>query len=146
MKQFLNASNTFLALAMRLFVQVNIGQWQEHGYQKPLLAFASSLADDVMGTDLDNQSDPYVVNLVKQLVDQSQQTFLYFHVANANQPLDSILSFINHMFTVEDKIHLVVLSGSHAGLERMLHSFEDRFVKNSDDALIKKMILQFVIN
>lgn len=131
---------------MRLFVQVNIGHWQEENYEKPLLSFASSLSDDVLGTDLDNQSDPYVINLVKQLLDQSQQTFLFIQIANENQPLDSLLSLINHLFNLEDKIHLIVLSGKHAALERMLGSFEKKLVKNSDDDMTRKMIRQFVIN
>ncbi len=131
---------------MRLFVQVNIGHWQEEQYEKPLLNFASSLSDDVLGTDLDNQSDPYIINLVKQLLDQSQQSFLFIEVANENQPLDSLLSLVNHLFSMEEKIHLIVLSGKHTTLERMLGTFEDKFVKSSDDVVTKKMIRQFVIN
>jgi hypothetical protein len=131
---------------MRLFVQVNIGHWQEELYEKPLLSFASSLSDDVLGTDVDNQSDPYIINLVKQLLDQSQRSFLFIQIANENQPLDSLLSLINHLFNLEEKIHLIVLSGKHTALERMLSSFDKKLVKNSDEDMTRKMIRQFVIN
>ena len=127
---------------MRLFLQVNIGEWRDQGYVKPLLSFASSLADDVIGTDVDNQSEGHVIELVKKLVSQSQQTFLYV-CATHQQPLNNILSLINYIFQHKDRIHLVVFSGEHIAAEKLFRSLNDRFVKNSEEDIIRKMIKQF---
>ncbi len=127
---------------MRLFLQVNIGDWQGQGYVKPLLSFASSLADDVIGTDVDNQSDGHVIELVKKLVAQSQQTFLYI-CATQEQPLNHVLSLINYIFQHKDKIHFVVFSGEHATAEKLFRALNDKFVKNAEEELIRKMIKLF---
>lgn len=127
---------------MRLFLQINIGEWKEEGYVKPLLSFASSLADDVIGTDVDNQSEAHVIELVKKLVAQSQQTFLYVCVAD-EQPLNHLLSLINYIFQYKDKIHLVVFSGNHVTAEKLFRSLNDKFVKNNEEDVIKKMIKLF---
>jgi hypothetical protein len=128
---------------MRLFLQITIGKWQEDGYAKPLLSFASSLADDVIGTDVDNQSEGHVVDLVKKLIAQSQQTFLYVCVTHEEQPLNHVLSLINYMFQHKDKIHLVVFSGKHASAEKLCRALNDKFIKNDQEELIRKMIKQF---
>lgn len=109
-----------------------------------MLSFASSLADDVLGTDLDDQSDPYVVNLVKQLLDQCDQAFILVYALTENQPLDNVLSLVNHVLNNDDKVHLAVLSGEHETLERLLMPLEEKFIRNSDDDLIRKMIRHFV--
>jgi hypothetical protein len=127
---------------MRLFLQVNIGEWKEAGYVKPMLSFASSLADDVIGTDVDNQSEGHVIDLVKKLVAQSQQTFLYV-CATQDQPLNHILSLINYIFQHKEKIHLVVFSGEHITAEKLFRSLNDKFVKNSEEDMIRKMIKLF---
>lgn len=128
---------------MRLFLQINIGNWQEDGYAKPLLSFASSLADDVIGTDVDNQSDGHVIDLVKKLIAQSQQTFLYVCVTSKEQPLNHVLSLINYIFQHKDKIHLVVFSGEHSSAEKLCRALNDKFIKNNQEELIRKMIKQF---
>ena len=130
-------------MTVRLFLQINIGDWKEKGYVKPMLSFASSLADDVIGTDVDNQSEQHVVDLVKRLVKQSQQIFLLAYSSDSGQPLNSILSLVNELFSNKDKIHLAVLSGEHNTLEKLLGTMDEKFIKNDEDELIKKMIKQF---
>ncbi len=128
---------------MRLFLQVNIGDWQDEGYSRPMLNLASSLADDVIGTDVDNSSEAHVVDIVKNLVSQSQQTFLLVCADGSDQPLNHVLSLFNHLFDCQDKIHLAVFSGEHTTAEKLLRTLDDRFVKNSEDELIRKMVKQF---
>lgn len=128
---------------MRLFLQVNIGDWHDQGYSRPMLNLASSLADDVIGTDVDNSSEAHVVDIVKNLVSQSQQTFLLVCADGSDQPLNNVLSLFNHLFDCQDKIHLAVFSGEHTTAEKLLRTLDDRFVKNSEDELIRKMVKQF---
>jgi len=128
---------------MRLFLQINIGDWKEKGYIKPMLSFASSLADDVIGTDVDNQSEQHVVDLVQKLVKQSQRIFLLAYASDSTQPLNGILSLVNELFSNKDKIHLAVLSGEHNTFEKLLATMEEKFVKNDEEELIRKMIKQF---
>jgi hypothetical protein len=130
---------------MRLFLQINIGEWQEQGYFKPMLSFASSLADDVIGTDVDTASEAHVVDLVKKLISQSQQTFLLVCAQQRDQPLNNVLSLFNHLFDCQEKIHLAVFSGEHTAAEKLLRTLEGKFVKNSEGELIRKMIKQFVL-
>ena len=128
---------------MRLFLQINIGNWQEQGYSRPMLNFASSLADDVVGTDVDNSSEAHVVELVKRLVSQSQQTFILVCAEGSDQPLNHVLSLFNHLFDYQDRIHLAVFSGEHTTAEKLLRTLDERFVKNNEDDLIRKMVKQF---
>jgi hypothetical protein len=138
-----NIWSRFLALAMRLFLQINIGEWKKDNYVKPLLSFASSLADDVIGTDVDNRSEGHIIDLVKKLIAQSTQAFLYVCVTE-QQPLNHLLSLINYIFQHKDKIHLVVFTGEHATAEKLFRALNEKFIKNSEDDLIRKMIKQFV--
>ena len=128
---------------MRLFLQINIGEWQDHGYSNPMLTLASSLADDVIGTDVDTLSDAHVVDLVKKLVSQSQKTFLLVSARQRDLPLNHVLSLLNYLFECQDKIHLAVISGEHPIAEKLLRTLDAKFVKNSEDELIRKMVKQF---
>ncbi|HLT72804.1 MAG TPA: hypothetical protein VKZ75_09140 [Cyclobacteriaceae bacterium] len=128
---------------MRLFLQINIGDWQDQEYLSPMLSFASSLADDVIGTDVDNTSEAHVVELVKQLVSQSQQTFLLVCAEGRDQPLNHVLSLFNHLFDYQERIHLAVFAGEHTAAEKLLRTLDERFVKNNEDELIRKMVKQF---
>lgn len=128
---------------MRLFLQINIGQWQQESYEKPLLSYASSLADDILGTDLDNQSDPYVVSLVRQLIEQASSTFVVFRIANENSPLDGLLGIINQLFVNESGVRHVVLYGSHEALLRMLLPIGERLRVLSNEEDIRKEIAAF---
>lgn len=128
---------------MRLFLQINIGDWHEQSYSKPMLSLASSLADDVVGTDVDNTSEAHVVDLVKKLVSQSQQTFLLVCAEGPDQPLNHVLSLFNHLFDCQEKIHLAVFSGEHSRAEKLLRTLDEKFVKNNEEDLIRKMVKQF---
>ena len=128
---------------MRLFLQINIGHWKDEDYLKPMLSFASSLADDLVGTDVDSESEQEVIDLVKKLIGQAQQIFLLAYVSDPGQPLKGVLSLVNDLFSNKEKIHLAVLSGEHVTLEKLLRVLDEKFVKNNEDALIRKMIKQF---
>lgn len=128
---------------MRLFLQINIGEWEDRSYDNPWLSLASSLADDVIGTDVDNQSEMHVVELVKKLMAESEAIFLMVNSTASNQPLNHILTLINQLFDCQEKLHLAVLCGEHAAAEKLLRTLEERFVKNNEDDLIRKMIKQF---
>jgi hypothetical protein len=128
---------------MRLFLQVNICDWQDQGYERPMLHLASSLADDVIGTDVDTLSEPHIVDVVKKLVSQSQHTFLLVYARKPDQPLNHVLSLFNHLFACQDKIHLAVFAGEHAIAEKLLRTLDEKFVKNDEDELIRKMVKQF---
>lgn len=129
---------------MRLFLQINIGDWRGQEYVKPMLSFASSLADDVIGTDIDNHSDGHVVDLVKKLIAQSRQIFVLVYSDDPRQPLNGVLSLVNELFNHKSKIHLAVLAGEHSTMEKLLSTMDEKFVKNTEDELIRKMIKQFV--
>lgn len=130
---------------MRLFLQINVAQWSEQPYDKPLLSLASSLSDDVVGTDLDCESDPYVVGLVKKLVSEATSVFLFVQAVDPTMPLRTILPILNDVLDQQEKIHLSVLSGAHSNMEKLLRVLGDKFVINDDVQIIQKLIRQFAI-
>jgi hypothetical protein len=128
---------------LRLFLQINIGDWKDTGYENPLLSFASSLADDIVGTDLDCQSEAYIADLVTKLIVEADKIFVFVMASNASLPLGGVLSVFNHLVKSKDKVHLALLAGEHAMAERMLTPFQENFKKQNDDVLIRKLIKQF---
>jgi len=128
---------------VRLFLQINIVDWKEAGYSKPLLAFASSLADDIVGADLDSQSEGYIAELVLKLVKDADKVFLFVIADNHALPLGGALRVVNQLIKSKDKVHMAVLSGEHGIAEKMLTPFQENFKKQSDDDLIRKLIKQF---
>jgi hypothetical protein len=56
---------------MRLFLQIDLSPWQNSGYQKPLLTYASDLSSDLIGAEMDNQSDASIADILVKLCDQA---------------------------------------------------------------------------
>ena len=128
---------------MRLFLQINITDWKDTNYSKPLLAFASSLADDIVGTDLDFQSESHISNFVLKLIQDADLIFVLV-VADPSFPsLGGALPAFNQLIKSKEKIHLAVLSGEHGLAEKMLIPLQENFKKQDDEGLIKKLIKQF---
>jgi len=129
---------------MRLFLQINIGNdWKDTGYIKPFLSFASSLADDIVGTDLDSQSDAYIAELVSKLINEADKIFVFVQCDNPMLPLGTALTVFNHLLKLKDKVHLALLAGENVMAEKVLGTFQDNFKKQEDEELIKKLIKQF---
>lgn len=129
---------------MRLFLQINISNdWKDSGYVKPYLSFASSLADDIVGTDLDSQSDAYIAELVQKLINEADKIFVFVHSHNPLLPLGTALGVLNHLLKLKDKVHLALLAGENIMAEKVLGAFQDNFKKQEDEELIKKLIKQF---
>jgi hypothetical protein len=127
---------------MKLFLQVNIRDLKHESYEKPLLAYASSLADDIIGTDLDHASDPYIVDLVLKLIDQSQAVFLLV-TAEEGLPLGSVNALLNTLIRKKEKIHTAMLFGKHLMTEKLLKAFGEKFIQESNSDAIKKQIRVF---
>jgi len=129
-------------MAMKLFLQIELIQWQDAGYQKPLLNFASSLSDDLIGAELDNQSDGSIADLVIRLCDQAESVFVLIQ-AKPEEPLGVTLKLIQHLLRKEEKIYKVILIGHHISLERLLTSLNDKLVKEIEPEKIKPAIQLF---
>lgn len=127
---------------MRLFLQINITDWKEESYEKPFLSFASSMADDIIGTDLDSQSDAYVADLVIKLISQASAVFLLV-IAKQGVPLGVANSMLNNLLKINEKIDQVVLYGHHDYAEKLLSPFKDRFKKTDNEDDVKKLIKDF---
>ncbi|MCE7864514.1 MAG: hypothetical protein DYG99_13315 [Bacteroidetes bacterium CHB5] len=127
---------------MKLFLQIELIQWREAGYQKPMLNYASSLSDDLIGAELDNQSDGSIADLVIRLCDQVESVFVLVR-ANPDEPPGVTLKLIQHLLRKEEKIYKVVLAGNHVSLERMLLVLNERFVRENDPEKIKPAIQAF---
>src|SRR6478752_287756 len=107
---------------MRLFLQIDISDWQQRGYDKPLSRYAPSLAADLMAADVDSQSDATVVELVTRLVDQSEKVFVLIY-AEPETPLGSCSKLLTHFFKIESKLDCLVLSGKNEMVEKMVKPF-----------------------
>ncbi|MBX2914292.1 MAG: hypothetical protein KF856_03355 [Cyclobacteriaceae bacterium] len=127
---------------MKLFLQIELIQWREAGYQKPMLNYASSLSDDLIGAELDNQSDGSIADLVIRLCDQVGSVFVLIH-SQPEEPLGVTLKLIQHLLRKEEKIYKIILSGTHLSLERLLTPLHEKFVIENDPEKIKSAIQLF---
>jgi hypothetical protein len=129
---------------MKLFLQLELRNWQESGYEKPLLTFASSLSSDLIGAEMDNQSDASIADLVIRLSDQVQSIFILIQ-AQPNEPFGSGLKLLNHLLRTKEKIHSVVISGSHEQAQKLMATIGERFKKEDDPEKIKIWIKEFAL-
>jgi hypothetical protein len=129
---------------MKLFLQLELRKWQETGYEKPLLSFASSLSSDVIGAEIDNQTESSIVDVVIKLCNQVNQIFILIQ-AQPDESLGSTLKLLNHLLRNEQQIHSIVLSGEHEPAEKLLRTLNERFNKEGDPEKIKRLIKDFAL-
>ncbi len=127
---------------MKLFLHLELGKWQESGYEKPLLTYASSLSSNLIGAEFDNQSEPSIADLVIKLCDQMNTIFIFIR-AQSEEPLGATLKLLNHLLRTNQKIHSVVLSGNHPNVEKLLLLLQERLIKEEDTGKIKTLIKEF---
>jgi hypothetical protein len=129
---------------MRLFLQIDISNWQQRGYNKPFSRYAPSLASDLLAADVDNESDVTVVDLVIRLVDQAEKVFVLIY-AQPEVPLGSSSKLLNHFFLTENKIQVIVLSGKNEMTEKMVKPFGEKLRREDDVEKMKKLIEEFAL-
>ena len=129
---------------MKLFLHLELRHWQQSDYEKPLLAFASSFSSEVIGAELDNQSEASIVDLVIKLCAQAQQIFVLVN-AQPEEPIGAVLKLLNHLLRNEQLIHTILLGGSHGQTERLLKTIGPRFKKEDDPEKIKEHIKAFAL-
>jgi hypothetical protein len=128
---------------MKLFLQLRIGDWRAFSYHQPWLTYASSLTDEVVGAELDSQSDTVVANLVTRLCMEAGTIFILVE-ATPGPPLGVVLTLINHLYAHEEKIVRIVFQGQHERLEKMLTPFEEKVVRHETDEWLREAIQTFV--
>jgi len=129
---------------MKLFLQIDLTPWQESEYKKPLLTYASSLSSDLIGAELDNQSESSIVDIILKLCHQMTSVFIFIR-AKPTEQFGSALKLLNTLFRTNQKIYTVVLSGNHEQIENLLKHLNDRFKKEDDPEKIKIWIKQFAL-
>jgi hypothetical protein len=129
---------------MKLFLHLELRKWQDSSYEKPLLSFASSLSSDVIGAEIDNQSEGSIVDVVIKLCSQVDKIFILIQ-AQPDEPIGSVLKLLNYVLRNEQLIHLVVLAGNHEQAEKLLWSLNQRFKKEDDQEVIKKLMKDFAL-
>lgn len=129
---------------MKLFLHLELRPWQNSGYEKPLLSFASSLSSDVIGAEIDNQSDASIVDVVIKLCSQANQIFILIQ-AQPDEPIGSTLKLLNHLLRNEHQVHTIVLAGNHEHAEKLLRTLDERFKKEDDPEKVKEWIKEFAL-
>ena len=129
---------------MKLFLHLELRPWQNSDYEKPLLSFASSLSSDVIGTEIDNQSEGSIVDVVIKLCSQMSQIFILIQ-SQPDESMGSTLKLLNHLLRNEQQIHTIVLSGNHEQAEQLLRTLDQRFKKEDDQEKIKEWIKDFAL-
>jgi hypothetical protein len=119
---------------MKLFLHLELRPWQNSGYEKPLLSFASSLSGDVIGAEIDNQSESSIVDVVIKLCSQMTQIFILIQ-AQPEESIGSTLKLLNHLLRNEQQVHTIVLSGNHEQAEKLLLTLCVSSTRVSDRAL-----------
>lgn len=110
-----------------------------------MLAYASSQADDLIGTDIDSQSDQYVAELVMKLVDQASSVFLLI-VGTREVPMGVANSLLNKLLRNKEKVSRAILQGEHEYAEKMLQPFREKFNRENNEEKIKELIRSFARN
>lgn len=129
---------------LKLFLHLELKPWQESTYEKPLLSFASSLSGNLIGAEMDNQSDASIADLVIKLTAQTEKIFVLIN-AEQQEPFGSTLKLLNNLLRNDHQIHTIVLSGEHEQTEKFLGSLGSRFQKESDAEKIKERIREFAL-
>src|SRR5882762_1265533 len=119
---------------MKLFLQIEIDRWHQESFGSQMLRYASSLSSDLMGTDLDSQSDPIIADMVVRMIRQADSVFLLVKSSDPNTPPGSVQQVFNTLHELENKVSVAVLCGDHRTTEKSLMHFEQRFIKESDPA------------
>ena len=127
---------------MRLFLQIDMGDWKTRSYHNPLVAYASSRAADLMGTDIDNQSESGVIDLVLKLVEQADFVFVLVVAAPGGQP-GSVEKMFSYLLQHKNKVDKLVLLGENESIKIMETGFQERFIAVTDSNEVKKMIRDF---
>lgn len=127
---------------LKLFLHLELRPWQQSAYEKPLLSFASSLSSNLIGAEMDNQSEASIADLVIRLTTQTEKIFVLIQ-AEQQEPFGSTLKLLNNLLRNEQQIHTIVLSGNHDQTEKLLGSLGSRFQKESDVEKIKDLIRGF---
>ncbi|HZX73204.1 MAG TPA: hypothetical protein VFE57_02205 [Cyclobacteriaceae bacterium] len=127
---------------MRLFLQIDIGDWKQRNYQNPLVPYASSLAPDLMGTDIDNESESTVIDLVIKLIDQAESLFVFI-VANPDTSIGSADKMLRYLLQHETKVFQLVMLGQHEAIEKSTLKFNGRFLQAENLDQVKKLIRDF---
>jgi len=129
---------------MKLFLHLELRPWQDAGYEKPLLTFASSLSSDVIGAEIDNQSESSIVDVIIKLCDQANKIFILIQ-AQPDESIGSVLKLLNHLMRNDHQIHTIVIKGNHEQDEKLLRTLEQRFKKEDDKGKIKEWIKEFAL-
>ncbi|MBL7870108.1 MAG: hypothetical protein JNM78_00750 [Cyclobacteriaceae bacterium] len=129
---------------MKLFLQLDLTPWQESAYQKPLLAYASSLSSDLIGAEMDNRSDASIIDILLRLCDQVTSIFIFVR-AKPTEPFGSTLKLLNALLRTNQKIYTVVLSGNHEQTENLFKHLNDKFKKEEDQEKVKLWIEEFAL-
>ena len=127
---------------MRLFLQIHIGDWKQRSYHNPLVSYASSLAPDMMGTDIDNESESVVIDLVIKLTEQAESVFVFVS-ADTEAQVGSVDKMMQYLLHHESKVHQLVAFGEHSVIGNLAEIFQGRFIKINDTEEVKKRIQSF---
>jgi hypothetical protein len=130
---------------MKLFLQIDIGDWKQRHYNSGLVSYASSLAADVIGTDIDNESESQVIDIVLKLVDQAE-SILVFISAMPDTSLGGAGKMIQSLHIHQNKIWQLVMLGKHSGAEELMQVFDKKFMIAADEGDVKKQIHNFAKN
>jgi bifunctional ADP-heptose synthase (sugar kinase/adenylyltransferase) len=99
---------------------------------------------DVIGAEMDNQSDASIANLVIKLCDQMQSIFVFIQ-AQPEQPLGAALKVLNHLMRSKNKIYAVAFVGSNEQAERLMNTLQEKFIREDSADKIKDRIKEFAL-
>ena len=127
---------------MKLFVHAEIGDWQQRGYHKPWLHFASSLSSDLVGADLDSQSEPVIADWIIKLIDQSSWVFILVEPVSAELPAGVITRVVRHALE-KNKLSKIILTAGHLQISSMSESSPGIFIREHKEEKIRELIREF---
>lgn len=127
---------------MRLFLQIDVGNWKQRRYDSLLVPYASSLADDLIGTDIDSESESTVIDLVIKLTEQAESIFVFISTM-PEAPLGSADKMMRYLLQQKSKTNHIVILGENPVIEKSIRNFGGRFLKTKSHEEVKDLIHNF---
>jgi hypothetical protein len=126
---------------MRLFLQLDTGDWRDSPYHKPLLHYASSLASDIIGAELDGESEATVADVMIRLCEDAESLFVF--ITAHGTTLGSLKKVLQHLATLSPKLHRVVISGENDAVASLLAPVREKLLVTTSEEEIKNEISLF---
>ena len=127
---------------MKLFLQIDIGFTQNKDDEEPWVRYASSLADDIIGTEIESESDPRIADTVIKLAHQVKRILFLVMIHDPLAPTGNMIQVFSRLLETGAPVS-VVLAGSHPVAEKQFDQLEKKLTRVNKLDEVRTLIREF---